>query len=88
LEKVEAKIPIFTSSFAKGNPFGVSKGYLLQACKGYLCGIQKDSFRRPKWEYLEQSSGSFGEKKLPENLQTTVSSEYQGLTKWPQNSRI
>jgi hypothetical protein len=26
-------------------------------------GRSKVSFQRPKWEYLEQSSGSFGEEK-------------------------
>jgi hypothetical protein len=60
MEKIRVKIRDFTFGFAKGK---------LLKCESLPFSVQKDSFwkgqrisfERPKWEYLEQYWGHFGE---------------------------
>jgi hypothetical protein len=56
--------------------------------KAYLLKGKRIAFAGQNGEEEDNIGELLDKRKVPENLQTPVSSEYQGLSKVPQNSRI
>jgi hypothetical protein len=68
---------------------GVRKVQLLGVQKDILLGGSKGKLSEAKTGIEQNDIGEvLNKRKVPENLQTAVSSEYQRLSKWPHNSRI
>jgi hypothetical protein len=87
MEKVRGEITGFYLRFCESYPFGVRKLTFWRA-KAYLLRGQRIPFAGQNGEEKNNIEDFLDKRKVPENLQTSVSSEYQALSKGPQNSRI
>jgi hypothetical protein len=67
--------------------FRSAKAYLLEG-KSLPFTRQRIPFAGQNGEEKNNIEDFLDKRKVPENLQTSVSSEYQALSKGPQNSRI
>jgi hypothetical protein len=86
-EEVRGEIIGFYLRFCERYPLGVRKDTFWRV-KAYLLACKRIAFEGQNGEEKNNIEDLLDKRKVPENLQTPVSSEYQALMKGPQNSRI